>query len=111
MTAAGGKGHKPTNLGRTLMRRRMALGVRGINADGSLRHTTYVDDTTANAARMRSITEENDLDAFLHTAVLAGTDFTAGAFVAAAAFVSSSYFVCLPLVRLLSLLLYQREKK
>jgi large subunit GTPase 1 len=27
---------------------------------------------------MQSITQENDLDAFLSTAALAGTDFTAG---------------------------------
>jgi len=27
---------------------------------------------------MQSITQENDLEAFLHTAQLAGTDFTAG---------------------------------
>jgi large subunit GTPase 1 len=28
--------------------------------------------------KMRSITQENDLEAFLSTAELAGTDFTAG---------------------------------
>jgi len=32
------------------------------------------------SSRLKSVTQENDLDEFLNTAQLAGTEFTAGAF-------------------------------
>ena len=38
------------------------------------KYTTDVDSTT----RLQSITQERDLDEFLNTATLAGTQFTAG---------------------------------
>jgi large subunit GTPase 1 len=40
-------------------------------------HTTDVNEGPK-WVKMQSITQENDLDAFLSTAALAGTDFTAG---------------------------------
>ncbi|KAI8916911.1 hypothetical protein BC831DRAFT_485586 [Entophlyctis helioformis] len=42
-----------------------------------LQHTTDINDSTTNWVNMQSITQENDLDAFLSTAQLAGTEFTA----------------------------------
>ena len=57
-----------------------------MNPDGSIRvlynllqHTTEMDDSHSAAwTRFQSITQENDLEAFLNTAQLAGTEFTAG---------------------------------
>jgi large subunit GTPase 1 len=37
-----------------------------------------IDDDRPNWLKMQSITQENDLDEFLRTAELAGTEFTAG---------------------------------
>lgn len=42
-------------------------------------HTTDID-STPKWVKMQSITQENDLDAFLRNAELAGTEFTAGKF-------------------------------
>ncbi|KAJ3012951.1 hypothetical protein HKX48_006001 [Thoreauomyces humboldtii] len=67
---------KKVGLGKSLMRTRFN-GNAQVNPDGSIRHTTEVDDTTANVTKMQSITQENDLEAFLTTAQLAGTDFAA----------------------------------
>jgi large subunit GTPase 1 len=55
--------------------RRVAQGIRRTAPDG----TTYVTTPQQEAAwvKMRSITEQGDLDEFLTTAELAGTDFTA----------------------------------
>ena len=44
----------------------------------SVQYTTDIDSTT----RLQSITQERDLDEFLSTATLAGTQFTAGALLA-----------------------------
>ena len=41
----------------------------------TLQYTTDLDSTS----KLKSITQEKDLDAFLNTAELAGTEFTAGA--------------------------------
>ncbi|KAJ3182006.1 hypothetical protein HDU87_000344 [Geranomyces variabilis] len=67
---------KKVGLGKSLMRTRFK-GTAQVNPDGSIRHTTEVDDSTANVVKMQSITQENDLEAFLTTAQLAGTDFAA----------------------------------
>ncbi|KAI8916506.1 ribosome biogenesis GTPase Lsg1 [Powellomyces hirtus] len=67
---------KKVGLGKSLMRTRFK-GTAQVNPDGSIRHTTEVDDSTANVVKMQSITQENDLEAFLNTAQLAGTDFAA----------------------------------
>jgi large subunit GTPase 1 len=40
-------------------------------------HTTETDEGP-NWVKLQSVTQEGDLDAFLHTAELAGTEFTAG---------------------------------
>jgi large subunit GTPase 1 len=40
-------------------------------------HTTELDDGPS-WMKMQSVTQENDLDAFLNHATLAGTEFTAG---------------------------------
>ncbi|KAJ3053978.1 hypothetical protein HK097_002948, partial [Rhizophlyctis rosea] len=67
---------KKTGLGKSLMRSRFATATH-TNPDGSIRHTTELDDAAASWMRMQSVTQENDLDAFLSTAELAGTEFTA----------------------------------
>ncbi|KAI8853545.1 hypothetical protein BC829DRAFT_382301 [Chytridium lagenaria] len=70
-----------TNLGKALINNRFKTqqtnGARlKINPDGSMvKHTTEADDKKW--AKMQSITQENDLEAFLSSATLAGTDFTA----------------------------------
>lgn len=55
--------------------RRVAAGIQRTAPDG----TTYITTAKEQAAwtKMRSVTEQNDLDEFLSTAELAGTDFTA----------------------------------
>ncbi|TPX37708.1 hypothetical protein SmJEL517_g00537 [Synchytrium microbalum] len=70
---AGGAKKKKTGLGKALMRSRFSTATH-VNPDGSLRHTTDLDDSTIS---LKSITQETDLDAFLTTAQLAGTEFTA----------------------------------
>ncbi|KAJ8326072.1 hypothetical protein QVD99_006581 [Batrachochytrium dendrobatidis] len=77
---AGPKGK--TGLGRSLIRSRFSQAGSGnrsphVNPDGSLRHTSESDASTTNWVNMQSITQENDLEAFLSTAQLAGTEFTA----------------------------------
>ncbi|KAI8818060.1 uncharacterized protein EV422DRAFT_622247 [Fimicolochytrium jonesii] len=67
---------KKVGLGKSLMRTRFNTAAQQ-NPDGSIRHTTETDESTANVMKMRSITQENDLEAFLSTAELAGTDFAA----------------------------------
>ncbi|RKO91681.1 hypothetical protein BDK51DRAFT_34245, partial [Blyttiomyces helicus] len=67
---------KNVGLGKALMKTRFS-GNQRANPDGSIRHTTEVDDSTSNWTRMASITQENDLEAFLTTAELAGTEFAA----------------------------------
>ncbi|RKP04751.1 hypothetical protein THASP1DRAFT_33445 [Thamnocephalis sphaerospora] len=66
---------KNTGLGKSIMRARFGKSRRPRNE--SDRHTTEVDDGP-NWVKMQSITQENDLDEFLRTAQLAGTEFTAG---------------------------------
>jgi large subunit GTPase 1 len=65
-------------VGRALMKSRFASGS-ALNPDGSIRHTTELLDGAAAAwqTNYSSITQESDLDAFLSTAQLAGTEFTA----------------------------------
>lgn len=48
-----------------------------INSDGMVKNSHEMDKDYEQAVNMKSITEENDLDAFLASAELAGTDFTA----------------------------------
>ncbi|KAI9202184.1 P-loop containing nucleoside triphosphate hydrolase protein [Polychytrium aggregatum] len=65
-----------TSLGKSLIRSRFSKNPNAkINPDGSLRHTTLVEDD--DLTNMQSITEENDLEAFLNSATLAGTNFAA----------------------------------
>ncbi|KAJ3035893.1 hypothetical protein HDU99_010542, partial [Rhizoclosmatium hyalinum] len=77
------KSKKTLGLGKALIRNRFQTNVdKGlrmkVNPDGSsVKHTTEIDESTKDWTRMQSITQENDLDAFLTTATLAGTDFTA----------------------------------
>ena len=69
-------GAKKTGLGKALMRQRFKNGHNAIiNPDGSIRHTHDPESLVVN---MKSVTQENDLEAFLTTATLAGTDFVAG---------------------------------
>jgi large subunit GTPase 1 len=69
-------GGKKTGLGKSLIRDRFKHGKNAIiNPDGSLRHTY---DESLDPVNMKSVTQENDLEAFLTTATLAGTDFVAG---------------------------------
>ncbi|KAJ3072611.1 hypothetical protein HDU98_003242 [Podochytrium sp. JEL0797] len=77
------KSKKTLGLGKALIRNRFQTNVdqglrMKVNPDGSsVKHTTETDESTKNWQRMQSITQENDLDAFLTTATLAGTEFTA----------------------------------
>ncbi|KAJ3012008.1 UNVERIFIED_CONTAM: hypothetical protein HDU68_001415 [Siphonaria sp. JEL0065] len=77
------KSKKTLGLGKSLIRNRFQSNVEKglrmkVNPDGSsVKHTTETDETTKNWIKMQSITQENDLDAFLTTATLAGTEFTA----------------------------------
>ncbi|KAJ1553929.1 hypothetical protein HK405_006486 [Cladochytrium tenue] len=70
------KSKNTVGLGRTLVRSRFKAPAAGVrfkeNPDGSVvRHTTDFADASS---KMNSITQENDLEAFLSTATLAGTD-------------------------------------
>lgn len=90
----GSKGSKTkSGLGRSLMKSRITKNTIH-NPDGSIRHTTVIDESTANNVRMQSITQENDLDAFITSVQLAETDFVAErqniAFVDPSATVSSA---------------------
>ncbi|KAJ3384105.1 hypothetical protein HDU84_003186 [Entophlyctis sp. JEL0112] len=77
------KSKKTVGLGKSLIRNRFQTTAQSglrmkVNPDGSsVKHTTEVDESTRDWSRMQSITQENDLDAFLSTATLAGTEFTA----------------------------------
>ncbi|KAI8366817.1 uncharacterized protein BYT42DRAFT_143976 [Radiomyces spectabilis] len=62
-------------LGRAVIKSRFQ-GQKAIALDEGKLHTTEVDDGPK-WVKMQSITQENDLDAFLSTAELAGTEFTA----------------------------------
>lgn len=64
-------------VGRALMKSRFAQSSH-VNPDGSIRHTTDLQDSSAPWTHYQSITQESDLEAFLTTAQLAGTEFTAG---------------------------------
>lgn len=79
----------PTGLGRAIINRKVkdAKHARDnhlvrvfpagdlLNLIGRVQYTTDLDSTT----KLKSVTQQNDLDEFLNTAQLAGTDFTAGA--------------------------------
>ncbi|KAJ3118536.1 hypothetical protein HDU96_000954 [Phlyctochytrium bullatum] len=76
------KGNNGANLGKALIRNRFKTqqGVNGarfkVNPDGSMvKHTT--EDEDGKRFKMQSVTQENDLEAFLSSATLAGTEFTA----------------------------------
>ncbi|KAG0168126.1 hypothetical protein DFQ28_006420 [Apophysomyces sp. BC1034] len=70
------KGKKPAgSLGRAVIRSRFQ-GQRAIALDEGKLHTTDLGEEPK-WVKMQSITQENDLDAFLSTAELAGTDFAA----------------------------------
>ncbi|KAI9010970.1 hypothetical protein CLU79DRAFT_822421 [Phycomyces nitens] len=70
------KGKKASgSLGRAIIRSRFQ-GQKAIALDEGKLHTTDADDEPG-WVKMQSITQENDLDAFLSTAELAGTEFTA----------------------------------
>ncbi|KIP12574.1 hypothetical protein PHLGIDRAFT_98001 [Phlebiopsis gigantea 11061_1 CR5-6] len=65
-----GKNHNPSGLGRAIINKKVKDARR--QQESGL-YTTDVDSTT----RLQSITQERDLDEFLSTATLAGTQFTA----------------------------------
>ncbi|THH02560.1 hypothetical protein EW026_g278 [Hermanssonia centrifuga] len=65
-----GKNHNPSGLGRAIINKKVK-DARQAHESGL--YTTDVDSTT----RLQSITQERDLDEFLNTATLAGTQFTA----------------------------------
>jgi len=66
---------KNTGLGKALIRQRFNGKRHGKDGE-QFKHTTDISETYARNT-MQSITHENDLDAFLHTAELAGTEFKA----------------------------------
>ncbi|KAI7847887.1 hypothetical protein BDC45DRAFT_451174 [Circinella umbellata] len=68
------KGKKQSTLGRAVIKSRFQ-GQRSIKVDEGKLHTTETEEP--NWVKMQSITQENDLEAFLSTAALAGTEFTA----------------------------------
>ncbi|KAI9320912.1 hypothetical protein BX666DRAFT_1912473 [Dichotomocladium elegans] len=69
------KGKKQSSgLGRAVIKSRFQ-GHRSISLDEGKLHTTETEEPKW--VKMQSITQENDLDAFLSTAALAGTEFTA----------------------------------
>ncbi|KAI9355901.1 P-loop containing nucleoside triphosphate hydrolase protein [Zopfochytrium polystomum] len=76
------KSKKKADLGRTLIKNRFKSAASSghrlkENPDGSIvKHTTDINDNALNS-KMQSITQENDLEAFLAHATLAGTEFTA----------------------------------
>ena len=67
-----------SSLGRSIIRDRFRHAHQPRNADGSLLHTTDIADPYTRD--LRSVTQEGDLDEFLRTAELAGTEFTAGTY-------------------------------
>ncbi|KAG2211834.1 uncharacterized protein EV154DRAFT_521060 [Mucor mucedo] len=69
------KKKQTSSLGRAVIRSRFQ-GQKAIALDEGILHTTEVAEGPK-WVKMQSITQENDLDAFLSTAALAGTDFTA----------------------------------
>ncbi|KAK9704301.1 hypothetical protein K7432_010267 [Basidiobolus ranarum] len=70
------KSKKLGNLGKAIIRDRFKGNTRPRDDATTPMHTTDLDDGP-NWTKMQSITEEGDLDAFLRTAQLAGTEFTA----------------------------------
>ncbi|CAO3641614.1 unnamed protein product [Cunninghamella blakesleeana] len=64
------------SLGRAIVKSQFQ-GQKAIALDEGKLHTTEVDREGDSWMKMRSITQENDLEAFLSTAQLAGTEFTA----------------------------------
>ncbi|CAG8446358.1 5659_t:CDS:10 [Ambispora gerdemannii] len=69
------KSNKNAGLGRAIIRDRFKGNTRPRDGDTTL-HTTNLDDGPS-WTKLRSITQERDLDEFLTTAQLAGTNFTA----------------------------------
>ncbi|RIA94230.1 hypothetical protein C1645_818311 [Glomus cerebriforme] len=69
------KSKKDTGLGKAIIRDRFKGNTRPRDGDNSL-HTTNLDDG-ASWTKLQSITQQRDLDEFLSTAQLAGTQFTA----------------------------------
>ncbi|SAM04271.1 hypothetical protein [Absidia glauca] len=63
-------------LGRAMIKNRFQ-GQKAFAVDEGKLHTTDIEGEGDSWMKMRSITQENDLEAFLSTAELAGTDFTA----------------------------------
>ncbi|KZT30765.1 P-loop containing nucleoside triphosphate hydrolase protein [Neolentinus lepideus HHB14362 ss-1] len=70
MAPQKGRSHNQSGLGRAIINRKTQDARR---AQESGLYTTDIDTTS----RLRSVTQENDLDEFLNTAQLAATDFTA----------------------------------
>ncbi|KAI8979393.1 hypothetical protein BDF20DRAFT_869260 [Mycotypha africana] len=69
------KKKQTSSLGRAVIKSRFQ-GQKAIGIDEGKLHTTDISNEPK-WVKMQSITQENDLDAFLSTAALAGTDFTA----------------------------------
>ncbi|KAI9283570.1 hypothetical protein BC943DRAFT_280861 [Umbelopsis sp. AD052] len=70
------RANKPTgSLGRAVIRSRFK-GQKAIAVDEGKLHTTETNEGPG-WVKLQSVTQEGDLDAFLHTAELAGTEFTA----------------------------------
>ncbi|KIY63753.1 P-loop containing nucleoside triphosphate hydrolase protein [Cylindrobasidium torrendii FP15055 ss-10] len=70
MAPLKGRDHNPAGLGRAIINRKVK-DARRMEQSGL--YTTDMDDTS----KLKSVTQERDLDEFLNTAELAGTDFTA----------------------------------
>ncbi len=71
-------GTKKTGLGRSLIKQRFKTNPNSfINDDGMVKNSYTTFDDLNQHVNMNSVTQENDLDAFLTSAELAGTDFTA----------------------------------
>ena len=69
---------KKTNLGKALLKQRAQINPNfKINDDGMVKNAHDTDSDLLYKVNMKSITEENDLDAFLAHAELAEVDFTA----------------------------------
>ncbi|KAJ2996884.1 hypothetical protein HDV02_006059 [Globomyces sp. JEL0801] len=70
--------NKKTGLGRSLIKQRFKTNPNSfINDDGLVKNSHQTDSALESHVNMQSVTEENDLSAFLSSAELAGTDFTA----------------------------------
>ncbi|CAO3679936.1 unnamed protein product [Umbelopsis ramanniana] len=70
------RANKPTgSLGRAVIRSKFK-GQKAIGVDEGKLHTTETNEGPG-WVKLQSVTQEGDLDAFLHTAELAGTEFTA----------------------------------